>query len=51
MFSFGDAWAAGDLAVFEEHLFAETLQSVMRDAIFTASQQTDRPSWPRRASC
>ncbi|MCC6069711.1 MerR family transcriptional regulator [Massilia sp. GCM10020059] len=38
----GDAWAAGRLAIFEEHLYAETLQSVMRAAIFTASQQTDR---------
>jgi DNA-binding transcriptional MerR regulator/methylmalonyl-CoA mutase cobalamin-binding subunit len=35
----GDAWAAGQLAVFEEHLFAETLQSVMRNAIFSAQQQ------------
>jgi DNA-binding transcriptional MerR regulator/methylmalonyl-CoA mutase cobalamin-binding subunit len=35
----GDAWAAGELAVFEEHLFAETLQSVMRNAIFSATQQ------------
>ncbi|MEJ7807037.1 MAG: MerR family transcriptional regulator [Telluria sp.] len=35
----GDAWAAGQLAVFEEHLFAETLQSVMRNAIFSANQQ------------
>lgn len=38
----GDAWATGRLAIFEEHLYAETLQSVMRAAIFTASQQTDR---------
>ena len=35
----GDAWAAGKLAVFEEHLYAELLQSVMRTAIFSASQQ------------
>ncbi len=35
----GDAWGAGELAVFEEHLFAETLQGVMRNAIFTANQQ------------
>ena len=35
----GDSWAAGQLAVFEEHLFAETLQSVMRNAIFSAHQQ------------
>jgi DNA-binding transcriptional MerR regulator len=35
----GDSWAAGNLAVFEEHLFSETLQSVMRNAIFAANQQ------------
>jgi MerR family transcriptional regulator, light-induced transcriptional regulator len=35
----GDTWAAGNLAVFEEHLYAETLQSVMRNAIFAANQQ------------
>ena len=35
----GDAWAAGVLAVFEEHLFAEILQNVMRHAIFSASLQ------------
>jgi DNA-binding transcriptional MerR regulator/methylmalonyl-CoA mutase cobalamin-binding subunit len=35
----GDAWSAGELAVFEEHLFAEMLQSVMRNAIFSAQQQ------------
>jgi DNA-binding transcriptional MerR regulator/methylmalonyl-CoA mutase cobalamin-binding subunit len=35
----GEAWSAGNLAVFEEHLFAEMLQSVMRNAIFAASQQ------------
>lgn len=35
----GDSWAAGELAVFEEHLFAELIQSVMRNAIFAANQQ------------
>lgn len=35
----GDTWAAGGLAVFEEHLFAEMLQSLMRNAIFSANQQ------------
>lgn len=35
----GDSWAAGELAVFEEHLFAELIQSVMRNAIFSANQQ------------
>lgn len=38
----GDAWSAGRLAVFEEHVYAETLQGVMRAAIFAASQQNDR---------
>ncbi len=35
----GDSWAAGELAVFEEHLFAEMLQSLMRSAIYSANQQ------------
>ncbi len=39
----GDTWAAGGLAVYEEHLFAEMLQSVMRNAIFAANQQTGQP--------
>ncbi|KQV91119.1 cobalamin-binding protein [Massilia sp. Root351] len=34
----GDAWAAGRFAVFEEHLFAESLQMVMRSAIFSVPQ-------------
>ncbi|MDQ1831390.1 MerR family transcriptional regulator [Massilia scottii] len=36
----GETWATGGLAIFEEHLFAELLQSVMRNAIFAANQQT-----------
>ena len=35
----GEVWASGKLAVFEEHLFAEMLQSLMRNAIFAANQQ------------
>ena len=35
----GEVWASGNLAIFEEHLFAEMLQSLMRNAIFAASQQ------------
>jgi DNA-binding transcriptional MerR regulator/methylmalonyl-CoA mutase cobalamin-binding subunit len=35
----GAAWARGELAVFEEHLFAEMLQGVMRNAIAAANQQ------------
>ena len=38
-FVVGESWSAGKLAIFEEHLFAETLQSVMRNAIFSANQQ------------
>ena len=34
----GMAWANGNLAIFEEHLFSEMLQSVMRNAIFAATQ-------------
>jgi methanogenic corrinoid protein MtbC1 len=39
----GDEWAAGQLAVFEEHLYAETLQGVMRAAIHAASGQLLAP--------
>lgn len=35
----GDQWASGELAVFEEHLYAETVQSVMRSALYSASMQ------------
>jgi DNA-binding transcriptional MerR regulator/methylmalonyl-CoA mutase cobalamin-binding subunit len=35
----GDEWAAGKLAVFEEHLYAETVQSVMRSAIYATTMQ------------
>ncbi|UTY56290.1 MerR family transcriptional regulator [Massilia sp. erpn] len=34
----GEAWAGGQLAVFEEHLFSESLQIVMRSAIFSIPQ-------------
>jgi DNA-binding transcriptional MerR regulator/methylmalonyl-CoA mutase cobalamin-binding subunit len=37
----GDAWSAGELAVFEEHLFSEIVQSVMRNAILAVSRQDD----------
>jgi len=43
----GDSWAAGELAVFEEHLFAELIQGVMRNAIFTANQQIGPAAAPR----
>ena len=35
----GMAWARGEVAVFEEHLFSEMLQGVMRNAIVAATQQ------------
>ena len=35
----GEAWARGEVAVFEEHLYSEMLQGVMRNAIFAATQQ------------
>jgi DNA-binding transcriptional MerR regulator/methylmalonyl-CoA mutase cobalamin-binding subunit len=35
----GAAWARGEVAVFEEHLYSEMLQGVMRSAIFSATQQ------------
>lgn len=34
----GLAWANGEIAVFEEHLFSEMLQGVMRNAILAATQ-------------
>jgi DNA-binding transcriptional MerR regulator/methylmalonyl-CoA mutase cobalamin-binding subunit len=37
--SVGLAWARGEVAVFEEHLYSEMLQGVMRNAIFAATQQ------------
>lgn len=35
----GAAWARGEVAVFEEHLYSEMLQTVMRAAIAAATQQ------------
>jgi DNA-binding transcriptional MerR regulator/methylmalonyl-CoA mutase cobalamin-binding subunit len=35
----GIAWGRGEIAVFEEHLYSEVLQGVMRNAIFAATQQ------------
>ncbi|WLI89833.1 MerR family transcriptional regulator [Massilia sp. R2A-15] len=40
----GEAWARGDLAVFEEHLYSEILQSVMRAAIVAATPQSAHES-------
>ena len=35
----GDAWSAGELAVFEEHLYSEIVQGVMRSAIVAVTRQ------------
>jgi DNA-binding transcriptional MerR regulator/methylmalonyl-CoA mutase cobalamin-binding subunit len=35
----GDAWAAGQIAIFEEHLFTESLHMVLRHVIFSMPQQ------------
>ncbi len=32
----GEAWMRGELSVYQEHLFTETVQAVLRDAIATA---------------
>ena len=34
----GEAWASGQLAVFEEHLYSESLNNVLRSAIFSMPQ-------------
>ncbi|WP_338770856.1 MerR family transcriptional regulator [Massilia sp. METH4] len=36
----GDAWACGDLGVWQEHLITETLQTVLRSAIFSMPPAT-----------
>ena len=39
----GEAWIAGDLQVFEEHLYTEALQGVLRSAIATVPRDTGSP--------
>jgi methanogenic corrinoid protein MtbC1 len=39
----GDGWMRGSLEVFEEHLYTETMQSVLRGAIATLPQPGQRP--------
>jgi DNA-binding transcriptional MerR regulator/methylmalonyl-CoA mutase cobalamin-binding subunit len=39
----GDAWMRGSLEVFEEHLYTETMQSVLRGAIAALPQTGRRP--------
>ncbi len=44
----GEAWAGGGLQVFEEHLYTESVQTVMRAAISTLHPaQTASPARPR----
>ncbi len=42
-YNVGQAWQAGDLEVFEEHLFTESVQVVLRNAINTVPKQTKSP--------
>jgi methanogenic corrinoid protein MtbC1 len=39
----GQAWHAGELQVFEEHMFTESVQVVLRNAINTVPRQTKHP--------
>jgi MerR family transcriptional regulator, light-induced transcriptional regulator len=39
----GDAWARGDVEIFEEHLYTESMQVVLRSAIATIPQPVRRP--------
>ena len=43
----GDAWACGQLAVFEEHLYTEALQTVMRNAICSMPRHAAQVIRPR----
>jgi DNA-binding transcriptional MerR regulator/methylmalonyl-CoA mutase cobalamin-binding subunit len=43
----GDAWAAGTVAVFEEHLYTEALQAVLRPAIQAVHGHDAYPRSPR----
>jgi DNA-binding transcriptional MerR regulator/methylmalonyl-CoA mutase cobalamin-binding subunit len=43
----GDAWACGQFAIFEEHLFGESVQIVMRSAIFSVPQVNHNHGAPR----
>ena len=39
----GEAWRAGDIAIYEEHLFTESIQIVLRNAIHTVPRQSRQP--------
>lgn len=41
--SIGDAWSRGQLEIYEEHLFTESMQVVLRNAISTIPQPGERP--------
>ena len=43
----GEAWACGQFAVFEEHLFAESVQIVLRSAVFSVPQVHHSSGAPR----
>ncbi len=40
----GDAWTRGQLKVFEEHLYTESMQTVLRHAIHTSTHQDQEAS-------
>jgi methanogenic corrinoid protein MtbC1 len=39
----GDAWMSGDIAVFEEHLYSELIQNLLRNAIASIQPQGRTP--------
>lgn len=39
----GDAWLRGDVAVFEEHLYTEQIQAVLRNAVTAIQPQGEAP--------
>jgi len=39
----GDAWSRGQMEIYEEHLYTESIQVVLRNAISTIPQPGDRP--------
>lgn len=39
----GDGWARGELAIFEEHLYTESVQAVLRNAIASIPHPGDTP--------
>jgi len=43
----GEAWACGQFAVFKEHLFAESVQIVLRSAVFSVPQVNHSSGAPR----